>query len=111
MSQIFQFSFPTEKFFDFLEKYYQKTKISLFSQKMRLKGQNLMKPIKPFCEDLKKYYFSSKYFYLERDMIYKNFVTIIRQICKYHHIPFTSSIKYNKSKYDIYYFIYREIKS
>ena len=44
-------------------------------------------------------------------MIYKNFVTIIRQICKYHHIPFTSSIKYNKSKYDIYYFIYREIKS
>ena len=76
-----------------------------------LKRAKLDEAIQPFCENLKKYYFSSKYFYLERDMIYKNFVTIVRQICKYHHIPFTSSIKYNKSKYDIYYFIYREIKS
>ena len=39
-------------------------------------------------------------------MNYKNFVTIIRQICKYHHIPFTSNIKYSKSKYEIKYFIY-----
>ena len=39
MSQIFQFSFPTDKFFDFLENTALKTKISMFFQKMRLKGQ------------------------------------------------------------------------
>ena len=111
MSQIFQFSFPVERFFDFLEKYCTQNKNQLIFSKDAFKRAKLDEAIKPFCEDLKKYYFSSKYFYLERDMIYKNFVTIVRQICKYHHIPFTSSIKYNKSNYDIYYFIYREIKS
>ena len=39
-------------------------------------------------------------------MIYKNFVTLIRQICKYHHIAFTSVMKYNKSKYEIIYSIF-----
>ena len=33
---------------------------------MRLKEPKLDEAIQPFCEDLKKYYFSSKYFYLER---------------------------------------------
>ena len=108
MSQIFQFSFPKKNFAIF--KYCLKIKsVNIF--KRCVQKSKLDEAIQPFCENLKKYYFSSKYFYLERDMIYKNFVTIVRQICKYHHIPFTSSIKYNKSKYDIYYFIYREIKS
>ena len=39
-------------------------------------------------------------------MNYKNFVTILRQICKFHHIPFTSTIKYDKSAYDISYSIF-----
>jgi len=76
MSQIFQFSFPIEKFFDFLEKYcISKQKSVNIFKKMRSKRAKLDEAIQPFCEDLKKYYFSSKYFYLERDMIYKNFVT------------------------------------
>ena len=104
MSQIFQFSFPTDKFFDFLEKYCSKNKNQFIFSKDAFKRAKLDEGIAPFCEELKN-------FYLERDMIYKNFVTVIRQICKYHHIPFTSSIKYNKSKYDIYYFIYQETKS
>ena len=36
----------------------------------------------------------SQKFYVERKMTYKNFVTILRQICKYHNIPFTTNIKY-----------------
>ena len=39
-------------------------------------------------------------------MSYKNIITIIRQICKYHHIPFTNRIKYEHSKYEIIYIIY-----
>ena len=41
-------------------------------------------------------------------MTYKNLITIIRQICKYNNIPFTSDIKYSKSKYEITYFIYQD---
>ena len=40
MSQIFQFSFPKEKFFDFLEKYCNKNKNQFIFQKMRLKELN-----------------------------------------------------------------------
>ena len=43
--------------------------------------------------------------YVEREMKYKNLITIIRQICRYHHIPFSSNIKYSKSKYEITYSI------
>ena len=39
-------------------------------------------------------------------MVYKNLITIIRQLCKYHHIAFTSVMKYNKSKYEIVYSIF-----
>ena len=38
-------------------------------------------------------------------MNYKNFVTIIRQICKFN-LLFSSNIKYDKSTYEINYNIY-----
>ena len=58
-----------------------------------------------FYDSLKPFYFNSKLFYLERDKTYKNFITILRQITKYHHIPYTSKIIYLKSTYEIKYFI------
>ena len=61
--------------------------------------------IMPFCESLKKHYFPSKHFYLEREPLYKNVATIVRQLCKYLHIPYTSRIVYSKSKYEIIYVI------
>ena len=70
---------------------------------------NILALAKQNVDNLKKYYFKSKHHYLERDSTYKNFVTIVRQICKYHHIPFTSDIKYSKSKYEIKYFIYHDL--
>ena len=41
-------------------------------------------------------------------MNYKNFVTIIRQVCNYLCIPYTSKIIYSNSKYNINYVIYLE---
>ena len=37
---------------------------------------------------------------------YTKFVTIIRQICKKNEIPFSNTIKYDKSTYNIIYYIY-----
>jgi hypothetical protein len=52
------------------------------------------------------YYHLSKRKYLDRKLSYNSFITIIRQICNFNNITYTSQIKYDKSTYDIIYFIY-----
>jgi hypothetical protein len=109
MSQIFQTPYSKISFFDFLDKYCDKNKKQYVFSKDSFKRIKLDEAVEPFCETLKKNYFKSKHNYLDREKTYKNFITIIRQICKYHHIPFTSNIKYSQSKYEIKYFIYRDL--
>ena len=106
MSQIFQSGFPKSDFFEFINNFCDKNNNQYIFSKESFKRIKMQDSIEPFCNKLKKHYFKSKYYYLEREMNYKNFITIIRQICKFHHIPFTSNIKYSKSKYEIKYFIY-----
>jgi len=62
--------------------------------------------ISKFYEQIREYYYLSKRFYLERKMSYTNFTTVLRQICKFNEITYTSQIKYDKSRYDIIYNIY-----
>jgi len=109
MSQIFQHIIPKIIFFKFLDNYCEINKDQYIFSKDAFKRAKLDNAIRPFCEKLKKYYFPSKHHYLERETKYKHFITIIRQICKFHHIPFTSNIKYSKSKYEIKYFIYHDL--
>ena len=52
-----------------------------------------------FYNQLRVYYHISKHFYLDRELNYKTFTTILRQLCKYNQIPFDSRIKYLKSVY------------
>ena len=51
-------------------------------------------------------YYTSKRFYLTREMTYSYFLTIIRHLCKVCNILFTYKIKYISSKYMIEYYIY-----
>ena len=62
--------------------------------------------IMTFIEACKPYYHLSKRKYLERKPTYNSFTTIIRQICNFNQITYTSQIKYDKSSYDILYYIY-----
>jgi len=62
--------------------------------------------IPQFITECKPYYHLSKRKYLERKINYNSFVTIIRQICNFNKITYTSQIKYDKSTYDIIYYIY-----
>ena len=62
--------------------------------------------IQDFLESCKPYYHNSKKLYLERKLTYNTFVTIIRQICNFNKLTYTSQIKYSKSNYDIIYIIY-----
>ena len=65
--------------------------------------------IKHFLDKIKKFYFKSKLFYVEREMTFKYFSTIVRQICKNALIPFTTKLFYYKSTYEIKYFIYPKL--
>ena len=58
-----------------------------------------------FCNEIKKYYHKSKKNYIEKHHNYKTIATILRQICKYHDINFTSKIKYFNSNYETVYTI------
>tara|TARA_B110000444_G_C18840192_1_gene598425 strand:- start:198 stop:575 length:378 start_codon:yes stop_codon:yes gene_type:complete len=110
MSQIFQKPIPSDLLFNFIEPYCDKTDNNylLFSKvafkKMKLKENS----IQNFYDSIKKYYYNSKQYYLERDKTYKNLITIIRQICKYLHVPYTSKILYFKSTYEIRYYIFNK---
>jgi len=105
-SQIFKTTIPKEIFYAFLEaNATKKTNYYIFT-KVLFKSAQYNETVIPFLDKIKNHYFPSKQNYVTRKMTYKNFITILRQICKYHHIPFTSTIKYDKSTYDISYSIF-----
>ena len=66
----------------------------------------LSKCIQLFYDELKQYYQKSKAFYLTRKNTYKNFLTVIRQLCNYHNIMYSNDIKYDKSSYEIVYKVF-----
>jgi hypothetical protein len=59
-----------------------------------------------FIEFCTPYYHVSKRYYLERKLSYKSFTTILRQICNCNNITYTSQVTYDKSNYEIVYYIY-----
>ena len=105
-SQIFRAPFPKEKLFKFLDQCVEKKNNSYLFSKVSFKTAQYKNLIDPFCKEIEPCYFDSKKYYATRKITYKNLVTIIRQICKFHFIPFTSNIKYYKSAYEISYTIF-----
>jgi len=105
-TQIFKNKIPNEIFFQFLESICFKTeKYYLLNNAAFKKG--LLNDISThFFEKCKPYYHNSKQKYLECKDTYKKLTTVLRQICNYNKITYTSQIKYEKSTYDIVYYIY-----
>ena len=104
--QIFREKVPNILLFNLLERICLKThNYFLFDtnafKKMVFNNQHV-----EFLEALKSYYHVGKSFYIERDIAYNMFTTILRQICKYNAIMYTSQIKYNESNYNIQYMVY-----
>ena len=105
-SQIFRTDVPNILLYNLLEK------ICLKTDKYYLIDTNAYKKMlfhnyhTQFLLDLRDHYHVGKYFYLNREMTYKSFTNIVRQICKNNTIMFTSKMKYNESKYNIVYFVY-----
>lgn len=59
-----------------------------------------------FLNKLKCYYYKSKQFFITREINYKRFITILRQLSNVHGIIYNSDMQYQKSSYDICYTFY-----
>ena len=106
MSQIFRKDIPNDILFKFLEDNAEKTHKCYIVNNVFYKKLQFNNELYPFLQSLMDYYHLSKQYYLTRKMSYTKFITVIRQICKQNNLSFTSNIKYDKSKYNINYFIF-----
>ena len=113
-NQIFKNEVPSKILFDLLEKISMKTTkyyyidYNSFKKFVYATDEDAIKGILEsiFIEEIRPFYYESKQHYLNRKMTYNSFVNVVRQICKKSHIPFTSKIRYNKSSYNIDYYIF-----
>lgn len=105
-NQIFKKNVPNELLFTLLNSICSKNdKYYVFNNEAFKRGV-FQESIQPFLTDCNKYYHISKKKYLERKLTYNTFTTVLRQICNFNSITYTSQIKYDKSNYDIIYYIY-----
>ena len=91
--------------FDFLDKFSPIVNNNYVFNKETYKKYMYNDKIDGFCKLLKKYYKRSKIYYLEREMSFIKFVTILRQLCNYLNIEYKTNTKYDKNTYNIIYYI------
>jgi hypothetical protein len=105
-SQIFKNKVPTDLLFKLLDNICMKNEkhftVNLESYKKGIFNQT----IPQFLEECRRYYHLSKRKYLDKKNTYNSFTTVLRQICNFNKIIYTSQIKYDKSSYVIVYYIY-----
>jgi hypothetical protein len=105
-SQIFKNQIPKKIIFDLLDKICAKNDKCYILNKTSYKKAGYLELLPSFYESILPAYYISKQYYITRKQNYSSFVTIIRQICRLIYINYTSKIIYNKSTYDITYYIY-----
>lgn len=104
-SQIFKNHIPNEIFFQLLDDIAVKTEKCYVINNDSYKKGIFNGTIQTFIKECNPYYHISKRKYLERKTTYNTFITIVRQICNFNKITYKSQIKYDKSNYDIIYYI------
>lgn len=104
--QIFKNNIPNESVFELLDAICLKNDKHYTLNIDSFKKGIFKETIPKFLEFCIPYYHISKRKYLERKLTYKSFTTVLRQICNANKITYTSQIKYDKSSYNIVYYIY-----
>jgi hypothetical protein len=103
--QIFKNSPPIDILFTLLNKIAFKNEGYFILNKVAFKKAVYNNLVIEFLESLKPYYHKSKVKYVEKHTNYNSFVTVIRQLCNYYNVVYKSVIKYDKSTYEIVYYI------
>jgi hypothetical protein len=105
-TQIFKKNIPNELVFGLLDSICMKNEKHYTFNMDAFKKGVFKESINQFILVCTPYYYLSKRKYLERKVTYNSFATILRQICNFNKITYTSQIKYDKSTYCIVYYIY-----
>lgn len=105
-TQIFKKNVPNLLIFNLLDSICMKNEKHYTLNTESFKKGIFKEYIQQFISDCNEYYHISKKKYLERKLTYNSFTTVVRQICNFNKITYTSQIKYDKSKYDIIYYIF-----
>jgi hypothetical protein len=106
-TQIFKKDISNELLFNLLENICMKNEKHYVLNNESFKKGVFNGTIPNFIESCKDYYHNSKKKYLEKKLTYNSFITVVRQICNFKKLTYTSQIKYDKSEYDIIYIIYK----
>jgi len=104
---IFKNPVPAELLWDFLLNNFDNKDKYVLLNKFLFKKTEYNEHIKTFIMNLKPYYHENKEFYVERELNYNKFMTVIRQICNVLSIAYASKMVYDKSSYEIEYYIYK----
>lgn len=105
-SQIFKNKIPNDVFFNFLNSFCVKNDKYYLLNNASFKKGLINNVFDDYLEIFKPYYHISKQKYLDGKNTYKKITTLVRQICNFNKLTYTSLIKYEKSTYDIIYYIY-----
>jgi hypothetical protein len=105
-NQIFKKNVPNELLFNLLDSICAKNEKHYVLNNEAFKRGVFQESIQTFFTECNPYYHISKKKYLEKKLTYNTFTTVLRQICNYNKITYTSQIKYDKSNYDIIYNVY-----
>jgi hypothetical protein len=105
VSQIFKDKIPFEIVEDFIKKNSILERDKYMFNKYCFKKISMKDELDIFLKKLLPYYHISKKYYVEREMSYIRFATILRQLCNLHKIQVVSKIKYFNSSYENVYFI------
>lgn len=104
-SQIFKTQIPTLTLFDFLSSVCNTSEDLFVFNYAAFKKANLLRLVEPFIQEIREHYYTSKQMYVNRKQTYTTFITIVRQICKHNKLSYTTKLIYDKSKYEIIYYI------
>lgn len=105
--QVFKYEVPCNVFIELLNDVCDTTnKIYKFDEIGYKRANFNNNVVKTHLEGLRKYYHSSKHYYIDNANTFKGLTTIIRQLCKLYKIKITSNVKYMFSKYSITYSIF-----
>ena len=103
MSHLFAKKYPLVKLYSFFKENSLLQGDKYFFDINLYKKGIFNKNITHFVNTLEPYYKVQKKFYVTRELTYKNFMTILRQLCRSHKIEYTNKIKYINNSYQIEY--------
>jgi hypothetical protein len=108
MSQVFKYVVPMALLTELLDKICESGEEYVIDnnayKRMKFHGYHT-----PFLETLAPYYHLSKRFYVEREITYTTFMTIVRQICRIYDMEVRSKIHYGDSTYAIAYVVVKGV--